>query len=231
MDRPIPSEEVSAGQGSGNGRSHPDPEVLARFQSLADRLVSAIGEHTTVDGLAQQFSAVLGDAFGGMCNITLLNQHNEMMHIAGLYDPDPRAMVMAQDMVAATVDLPRDQGVAAAVMRGGEPLLVESIRPEDEQGVTNPAMARYLREVGVQSLMATPLKGRSGTIGALTITRHRGDPGFTRGDLDELATIAVRISNPLDLMLRAESLRAQLVAVAAQRETAAHAAQGTALAA
>ncbi|MGE5073326.1 MAG: PAS domain S-box protein, partial [Anaerolineae bacterium] len=205
---------------SGSGRSKLALEDAARFQDAADRLMQATARAgDSVDELGQQLAVITAETFHGMCSIALLNQHNEMMHIAGLYDPDPRALELIQKMVDATTDLPRDEGVAAVAIRGGKPILVETIPQEQLESIQQPAMVEYMREIGVESLMAVPLQGKSGMIGAVSVTRHRGDGAFSRKDLDFLTSLALRISVALENLLLIHSLRAQLLESEAERAT------------
>ena len=181
--------------------------------AVFDRLMKVsleMGED--VDRLAQAFCEISAETFGGMCTITLLNQRNEMLHIAGLYDADPRAMALVQEMVAATADLPRDEGVAATIIRSGQPLLVRSIAPEQEQSIQVPAMAKYIHEVGVQSLMAIPLKGPNGIYGAVSVTRHRGAMAFDDDDLALLTDMGLRMSAAIGNGLLVRSLRREIAA-------------------
>ena len=117
MDDTTFSEESILGQVPGDGRSHADPESLARFKAASDRLRQAIAASgDDPDRLGQHFAAITAETFGGLCTVALLNQHNELMHIAGLHDTDPRALSLVQKMVAATADLPRrnrDDGASA----------------------------------------------------------------------------------------------------------------------
>jgi PAS domain S-box-containing protein len=202
-----------------NATSSGGVNTAERANGMLDRLMRAVAAAgDDVDRLAQDFCVITAETFGGMCSMTLLNQHNEMMHIAGLHDVDPRAMSLVQDMVSATADLPRDQGLAAHVIRSGEPLLVESITLDQEQMVKEPAMAAYMQEVGVGSVMAVPLKGRSGVLGQVSVTRHRGAAPFNADDLSLLTGIVRHIATAVENQQLVASLRREIAAgVSARR--------------
>src|SRR5512138_511175 len=108
-------------------------------RSILDRLMHAIAEHDSIDELAQHFAIICAETFGDLCSITVLNVHNEMMHIAGLYDTEPRSLALLEDVVAATADIPRDQGTAARVMLSGKPVLIQSIPDEEIRAISIPA--------------------------------------------------------------------------------------------
>ena len=206
-------------QSPGNGRSPHQPEDLARFKDVTDRLMQAIAEQDTVDSLAQRFCIIMAETFDGMAAIQMLNQHNELMHLAGLHDVDPHAQALFQAAVLAMTDQPRDQGAAGRIILTGEPLLIPSLPEEALRQFNVPEFLRYVDEIGISTTMGIPLKGRSGNIGVLTLSRRRGAQGFMPEDLSELSDLGVTMSSALDRLAQSESLRAQLLAVQVEKES------------
>ncbi len=185
--------------------------------SVYDRLMQAIAGHGSVDGLAQEFCTITTETLGDMCTISVLSLNKETMHIAGLYDTDPRALELLKDVIAATADMPRDQGWAAHVMLTGEPILWQSI-PEEEPRVAHVAeFRRYLDQVGIESLMAVPLKGRSAMIGVMAVSRHRGSAPYTEADLALLTNMSTRVSIALENLILVDSLRSHVAALSSAR--------------
>src|SRR5512146_237615 len=130
-----------------------------RVRQLYDRLIQATARHDSVDGLAQEFAVITAEALGDLCSITVLNLHNEKMHMAGLHDCEPQALALLNDVVAATADMPRDQGAAAQVILTGRPLLMTCIPEEQVRAVNIPEFQRYIEQVGIASVMVVPLRG------------------------------------------------------------------------
>src|SRR5512143_3056359 len=164
-----------------------------RTRQLYDRLIQVAARHDAVDPLAQEFAVITAETLRDLRSIMVLNLHHETMHLAGLYDCDPQALALLKDVVAATADMPRDQGMSAQVMRTGEPMLVRSIPEEQLRAVSIPEFQRYIAEVGIETIIIAPLKGRSGVIGAISAARHRGRMPFNEADLALLGRIGDRV--------------------------------------
>ncbi len=184
---------------------------------IFDRLLQAAAEHETVDGLAQALSVVTAEVIGDSCSITVPNLHDEAIHIAGLYDPDPTSLAVLRQLLAVGVDLPRDQGDAAQVILTGEPILRRSIPEESVRAIPVAEFQRYFDQVGIESMMVVPLKGRAGVIGAVSVSRHRGGRPYTEADLALLTDMALRMSIAIENLMLIESLRAQVAAASSAR--------------
>ncbi len=182
-------------------------------QAVYDRLMQAIARNESVDALAQDFCTVVAESLGDLCIIAVLNLHNEMLHIAGLQDVDPQALALLNDTISATADIPRDRGWAAQVILSGEPMLWQST-PKAQAAAANVAeFRRYVDQVGIESMMLVPLRGRSAIIGALAVSRHRGGASYTEADLAVLTNMSARISISIESLMQVESLRAQVAAL------------------
>ena len=193
-----------------------DPRELTD-RPVFDRLMQAINEHgDDLDNLAQAFCVIAAETFGDLCSIQVLNQQNEMVHLAGMYDVDARALSLLSDAVVAMADMPRDQGAAAQVIITGQPLFLESVPEDALRAVVVPEFLRYVDEVGMSTAMAVALKGRSGNIGVISLSRHRGGEAYTQAELSLLTEMSVRMSRALDNILLVDSLRAQLAAATAR---------------
>jgi Nif-specific regulatory protein len=95
----------------------------------------------------------------------------------------------------AEVRFPASAGIAGAVLRGGEPTLVNDVAsdPRFYAGVD--------RQTGLstRSLLAAPLRGRMGAIGVVQVVNARSPRGFAQEDLDLLValsgSVAIAIEN------------------------------------
>jgi PAS domain S-box-containing protein len=63
---------------------------------------------------------------------------------------------------------------------------------------SKPEQIRYIDEVGVQSLMVVPIKGREGIIGTLTLVRDRGGNPYTSDDQTYIMDVAYRTGLAID---------------------------------
>ncbi|MGE5072269.1 MAG: PAS domain S-box protein [Anaerolineae bacterium] len=192
----------------------------ARWLEIMDRLIQASSAHETVDALAQEFCVISAEVFGGMAALQLLNRQNELMHVAGLHDIDPHAEELFRAAVDAMSDQPRDQGAAGRIILTGEPLLIPALPEEALRQFNVPEFLRYVDEIGMSTSMGIPLKGRAGTLGVLTLSRHRGGAPYNEDDLALLTRMGSRMSIGLENLMLVESLRAQvsMVEAAAIRE-------------
>ena len=101
-----------------------------------------------IDRLMQGIAKMAGEMLGDMCSIMLLNTHNEMYHIAALYDKDPEAVALIHQLLKDVVDIPRDQGNAAKVIRSGKPLLQPAPSVEEIKAAAIPSLTECRRRSG-----------------------------------------------------------------------------------
>jgi PAS domain S-box-containing protein len=201
----------------------PDPGRPANSDAgqtlpIFDRLMRAISGHNSVDTIAQEFAVMTAETLGDLCSIQVLNQRNELIHLAGLYDVDPRALALLEDAVVAMADMPRDQGAAAQVILTGQPLFMPSIPEEALRTVVVPEFVRYVDEVGMSTTMAVPLIGHSSNIGVVKVSRHRGSPAYTQEDLALLTSMSRRMSVAVENIMLIDALRAQVAAASSTRQ-------------
>ncbi|MBV8487535.1 MAG: response regulator, partial [Planctomycetaceae bacterium] len=97
---------------------------------------------------------------------------------------DPRKVATAQELHRRYPTDPADSSGVAQVLRTGQPELVPEItdsmlvaRAKDEDHL------RILRELGLRSYMVIPLRGRSGTLGAITFVAAESERTFGPEDL------------------------------------------------
>ncbi len=192
-------------------RSRADRAPEADARAILNRLMTAIAENDgNVDGLAQAFCVITAETFGGLSLITLLNRHNETLHVAGVYDVEPEALKALQAVLATAGKLAGEQRTAAAVIRSGEPVLLKSIPSELLNAVHTPELDRYMAEVGIETAVVVPLKGRNGNLGVAGVTRRRGGASFTEDDLSVLTDMSRHMAIALDNLLLVNSLRGQV---------------------
>ena len=137
-----------------NKTIEPSGDEAARQNRALYRLTRRIAQSgNEVDRIAQSAAELVAEVIGDLCVISLLNSHSETIHIAAFHDSDPAAKAMLQEVLDATADFPRDQGMGARVLRSGQPLLIPSIPPQQLEAVAIPAFTQYIKQVGMESVL------------------------------------------------------------------------------
>ena len=96
------------------------------------------------------------------------------------------------------------------MIRSGEPLLIPSIPAEQLQAVTLPALQEFIDVIGIESVLIVPLVGRSGVVGTISLSRHRGSKPFNVEDQSFLTDIAYRAALAIENCRLFESLHAEI---------------------
>ena len=96
------------------------------------------------------------------------------------------------------------------MIRSGEPLLIPSIPAEQLKAVTLPALKEFIDAIGIESVLIVPLVGRSGVVGTISVSRHRGNKPFNVEDQSFLTDIAYRAALAIENCRLFESLRAEI---------------------
>jgi PAS domain S-box-containing protein len=100
--------------------------------------------------------------------------------------------------------------LGGSVIKTGEPLLLPFIPAEQLQAVTLPALKEFVDVVGVESVLIVPLVGRSGVVGIISLSRHRGNKPFNVEDQSFLTDIAYRAALAIENCRLFESLHAEI---------------------
>lgn len=124
-------------------------------------------------------------------------------------DGQPRSVAMAardEDLTRAIRRLrtayptdPRDDAGIAAVLRTGEPLLLQELTPEKTAAFArDETHRRMLAEIPFTSAVVLPLTARSRTFGTLTLATVAGRPELDEADADLAAELAARVALAAD---------------------------------
>lgn len=186
-------------------------ERYARRIETFYRLTRIIGESINdVNQITQGVSQLMAEVLGDLSVVTLLNTLSDKINVAAFYDTNPDARAMFQEVLAATTDFPRNQGLASGVLKSGEPLLVPSISLEQLLAVSRPVFTEFIKRFGIESVLIVPLVGRSGVIGTINLSRHRGAKPYNTTDQSFLMEIAYRTALAIENCLLIESLRTEM---------------------
>jgi PAS domain S-box-containing protein len=104
----------------------------------------------------------------------------------------------------------QQSGTLNGVIQSGEPLLIPSLKPSQVEAIVLPEFRRYVSEVGIESMLIAPIKGRSGILGTLGMSRDRGGRPYTSEDQSLLMDIADRTALAIEHCALFNSFRAEL---------------------
>lgn len=179
-------------------------EALYRF---SHDIAEAGNELNRIMNLVAKFST---EVIGDLGLISLLNANGDRLKIGAFYDISPTGQAIMRKLFEPDFEYDHSKTLAGSVVRSGEPLLIPSIPPEQLKAVTLPAMQEFIDAVGIESILIVPLSGRSGVVGTLSLSRHRGSKPFSAEDQSFLTDIAYRAALGIENCRLFESLHAEI---------------------
>ncbi|HET9015281.1 MAG TPA: GAF domain-containing protein [Thermomicrobiaceae bacterium] len=168
----------------------------ARAQALSeaaqDFAAASLHVRAVLETVTRKVAEVLGDG----CVIRLLSADEQQLEPVALYHPDPTALSVLHDIVAAPHLL--GEGISGRVFATGQPVLVPTVRLQDLRRLTKPEYWPYLDRFGLHSVLVVPLRVRGRAIGALLAWRDRISQGYTADDQAFLQDLADRAALAVD---------------------------------
>jgi PAS domain S-box-containing protein len=169
-----------------------DAELRQRFLAEAGQLLaSSLDYEATLERVARMIVPRLAD----WCGIDMLDEHGDLVHVAVAH-VDPAKVEMARELSAKyppDMDAP---GGVPAILRGGPAELYREIPDEllvatavDEEHL------RIIREVGMRSAMAVPMRIGDETLGAITLVSAESGRVFDEDDLAFAEDLALRAAS------------------------------------
>jgi PAS domain S-box-containing protein len=172
-----------------------DAELRQRFLAETGQLLAtSLDYEQTLDRVARRIVPRLAD----WCGIDMLDEHGELQQVAVAH-VDPAKVEMAYDLrrrYPPDLDAPRGLG---AILRGGpaelyaeipEEMLVLSARDEEH--------LRIIREVGMRSAMAVPMRLGDETLGVITLVSAESGRRFDQADLAFAEDLALRAATAIE---------------------------------
>jgi PAS domain S-box-containing protein len=179
-------------------------EALYRFsQSIAE----AGNNLNEITNLLVKFAA---EVIGDLSIVALLNTDGDKLKIAGYHDTDSTAHSLLRKLFSPDFEYDHSQTLGGNVIRSAQPLLIPSIPAEKLKPMTLPALQEYIDAVGIESVLIIPLMGRSGVVGTVSLTRHRGNKAFNVEDQSFLTDLAYRAALAIENCRLFESLHAEI---------------------
>ena len=166
-----------------------EAELRQRFLADAGQLLaSSLDYEQTLERVARMIVPRLAD----WCGIDMVDEHGDLVHVAVAH-ADPSKVELAHELRRRyPPDLDAETGVPA-IVRGGpaelyreipDEILVQAARDEDH--------LRILREVGMRSAMAVPMRIGNTTLGVISFVSAESGRRFDDDDLAFAQDLALR---------------------------------------
>jgi len=171
--------------------------ALGRVRFLADvsaALDASLDMEDTLATIAELCVRDLGD----WCSIDLTDADGELRNVA-VEHVDAVQVELAQRMRERYPPRSRAGAGTAQVVRTGEPLLLAHI--SEEQMVAGARDAEHLeliRSLALTSVLMVALRARGHVLGAITLARTAGHPGYDEDDVAFVGEVAARAALALD---------------------------------
>jgi signal transduction histidine kinase len=183
--------------GGDSTRGAPSSQAAAYLQILVT-LTRQLAESSpdleiVLDAVATRVVEVLGDG----CAAYLVTEDNAWLEAVTIRHRDPARRAVIEEVNRAR-RLRVGEGFAGKVAALGEPIFLSNADPATLRATVVPEFVPYLERVGVSSILAVPLVGRSRVHGALWLTRDPGSPPFTQADLELVEALSDCAAMALD---------------------------------
>lgn len=175
--------------------------------SFSHTIAEAGNDITTIVNLVTKFTA---EVIGDLSLVTLLNTSGDRLKINAFHDTNPTAHALLRKYFVPDFQYDYNRTLAGGVIRSGVPLLIPSIPKEQLQVLTLPASQEYIDQIGIEGVLIVPLIGRSGVVGTISLTRHRGSKPYSLEDQTFLTDIAYRVTLAIENCRLFESLHAEI---------------------
>jgi PAS domain S-box-containing protein len=170
-----------------------DAELRQRFLAEAGQLlVSSLDYEQTLERVARMIVPRLAD----WCGIDLLDEEGVVQQVAVAH-VDPAKVEMAHELrrrYPPDLDAPHGLG---AILRGGDAELYEIPGAMLEQAARDEEHLRIIREVGMRSAMAVPMRIGDETLGVISFVSAESGRRFDDGDLVFAEDLALRAASAI----------------------------------
>jgi PAS domain S-box-containing protein len=172
-----------------------DAELRQAFLAEAGQLLaSSLDYEATLERVARMIVPRLAD----WCGIDMLDEHGDLVHVAVAH-VDADKVAMAHEMSSRyPPDMDAPTGVPA-ILRGGPAELYPQIPDELlVQGAQDEAHLRIIRELGMRSAMAVPMRLGEETLGAITFVAAESGRVYDEDDLLFAQDLALRAATAVE---------------------------------
>lgn len=180
---------------------------METLYSFSHAIAEAGNDLSAIMNITVKFVA---ETVGDLSVLALLNTDGDKLKINAYHDTNATAQSLLRKLYGTDFEYEHGRTLSGSVIRSGEPLLLPSIPPEQLKAVTLPAMQEFIDVIGIESVLIVPLVGRSGVVGTISLSRHRGNKPFNMEDQSFLADIAYRAALAIENCRLFESLHAEI---------------------
>jgi signal transduction histidine kinase len=151
------------------------------------------------------------------CAVDMVNAAGQVEQLA-LAHVDPARVAFARDFTAKYPPDPESPTSVHAVIRTGQPFMLDLTDEMIEQGGRSDAHRAAIRALRISSFMIAPLRTRHGVAGAMTFVAAESGRRFTRADLRfaetvaDRAAVAIENARAFDAARRANELKDDFLA-------------------
>ena len=174
---------------------------------LSQRLTDAGNNLKT---LTQAVAKFISETIGDTSILTLMDKDDGRLKIVSFYDTNPVGHALMRKFVVQNNVIEEEHSMVGGVFKSGESLLFPFINPEQLKAITSPELKDYIDQVGSESIIIVPLTGRSGVLGTVSLSRHRGSRAYNMDDQNFLMEIAHRVALAIDNCFLFDSLRNEI---------------------
>jgi PAS domain S-box-containing protein len=162
-----------------------------------------------IKNLTQAVAEFTSDVIGDLSTIALKDSDDSLAKVVAFSDTSPTGYGLVRKMLVHSDQVDEERSIMAGVITSGEPMLIPSITPEQLKAIT-PELKEYIDQVGIESILIVPIIGRSGVLGAISLSRHHGSKSFKVDDQSFLMDIAYRTALAIENCRLFESLRIEI---------------------
>jgi PAS domain S-box-containing protein len=163
-----------------------------------------------IKNLTQAVAGFTSEVIGDLSAIALKDSDDSLARVVAFSDTNPTGHTLMRKMLMHSDKIDEERSIMAGVIKSGEPLLIPSIKPEQLKAISLPELKEYIDQIGIESVLIVPVIGRSGVLGAISLSRHRGNKAFRVDDQSYLMDIAYRTALAIENCRLFESLRNEI---------------------
>ena len=182
-------------------------ERIEALYKLSHLIAEAGNNFAAVINLAVEFTA---NVIGDLSLLTLLNDAHDKLKVMTFHDKDTTTQALLRKFLVPDFEFDYSQGLSGGVIKSGEPVLIPSIQSEQLRAIALPAFQEFIQEIGIEGVIIVPLVGRSGVLGTLNLSRHRGSKPFNVEDQSFLVDIAYRFALAIENCRLFDALRQEI---------------------
>ncbi len=174
--------------------AHEQEKKLAQGAYVFQQQITEIGNDPLK--ILNKVASFAANNIGDGCIAALLNLSADRLKVITFEHHDPTAHELLYNAIISQEYILQD--TIERVVRSGENILVPEMDQERIKKVVRPDQMDYFDQVGIQSLLVVPIKGRNRILGTLSLVRDRGGKPYTEKDQAYLLDIAFRTGLAVD---------------------------------